>query len=54
MVRKSYVHPLLVTLHKEGRYDAPVWAKWAKKKPKAGLHKSESTLLNWLERTGAV
>lgn len=54
MVKKSYVHPLLITLHKEKRFDAPAWDKWKKKKTPSGLHKSESVLLNWLERTGAV
>lgn len=54
MIKKSYVHPLLITLHKEKRFGAPEWSRWQKKKPPAGLHKSESVLLHWLERTGAV
>ena len=49
MIRKSYVHPDLGALYKDGAFDTDFWQNPAKASGPSGLRQAEKQLLLWLE-----
>ena len=48
ILQKSYVHPNLIDLYRDGAFRKAPWA-GGRAKPPAGLHRAEAMLLRWLQ-----